>query len=54
MNWPAFALTLTGFATLVSWWAFQQSLRYSRAEIVWLVAVHVLVLADAALVGAVV
>lgn len=54
MNWPAFALTLTIVATVISWWAFQQSLRYSRAEIVWLVALIVLVLTDAVLVGVVV
>lgn len=51
MNWPAFALTLTVVATLVSWWAFQQSLRYSRAEIVWLGATIALVLVDAAIAG---
>lgn len=54
MNWPAFALTLTIVATVNAWWAFQQSLRYSRAEIVWLVALIVLVLTDAVLVGVVV
>lgn len=51
MNWPAFALTLTVIATVVSWRAFQQSLRYSYEEIVWLVVVGALVLVDASLAG---
>ncbi|MCV7307333.1 hypothetical protein [Mycobacteroides immunogenum] len=54
MNWPAFALTLTVIATWLSWHAFVQALRYSWAEIVWLVTTHALVLVDAALVGLVI